>query len=222
MFATLQRQRHSAASREQAEADSLFNVAVGIIKKYETLHSPRHWPFVGYGHKVLRGEKYSRNKKLSEQEADALLRKDLRKNCAVFRSFGKDSLLLGVLAYNIGSGAVLRSSVTKQLRTGNRNIRELYLSHCRYRGKTHNKIRQRRIEEFDKLFIQENHKAIAEPAVPNHRGMLAEEHLIDKVEQEMHSLVREVIYVDVRAAFMPLAFVTPEAPPPSPNDQSQL
>ncbi len=132
---------------------SPFEQAVEIIKKYEGLHSPRHWPLVGYGHKVLPGEKFSRNRKLSQTEAEAILRKDLLKNCAVFREFGADSLLLGVLAYNIGSGATLRSSVVKKLRAGDRDIESNYLAHCRYRGKVHSQIKQRRIEEFNTLFI---------------------------------------------------------------------
>ncbi len=140
----------------QASDSSLFEEAVQIIKKYETLHSPKHWPLVGYGHKVLPGEKFSRTRALSEKEADALLRKDLLKNCAVFRDFGPDSLLLGVLAYNIGSGATLRSSVVRKLRAGDRDIESAYLAHSRYRGKVHNQIRQRRIEEFDALFINGN------------------------------------------------------------------
>lgn len=132
-----------------------FEKAVEIIKKYEGLHSSRHWPLVGYGHKVLPGEKYSRSKPLSEKEAEALLRKDLLKNCAVFRSFGADSLILGVLAYNIGSGATLRSSVAKKLKAGDRNIYENYIAHSRYRGKVHSQIKKRRIEEFETLFIRE-------------------------------------------------------------------
>lgn len=133
---------------------SPFEQAVEIIKKYEGLHGSRHWPLVGYGHKVLPGEKFSRNKKLSETEAEALLRKDLLKNCAVFREFGADSLLLGVLAYNIGSGATLRSSVVKKLKNGNRDIKANYLAHCRYRGKVHSQIQRRRTEEFEKLFVK--------------------------------------------------------------------
>ncbi|MDE7437033.1 MAG: hypothetical protein K2M93_00965 [Muribaculaceae bacterium] len=134
---------------------SPFEQAVEIIKKYEGLHSSRHWPLVGYGHKVLPGEKYSRSRKLSEVEAEALLRKDLLKNCAVFREFGADSLLLGVLAYNIGSGATLRSSVVKKLRAGDRDIETSYLAHCKYRGKEHTQIKQRRTEEFAALFVKE-------------------------------------------------------------------
>lgn len=141
-------------SAEEAEEISPFEQAVEIIKKYETLHTPKHWPLVGYGHKVLPGEKFNRNRTLSEAEADALLRKDLLKNCAVFREFGPDSLLLGVLAYNIGSGATLRSSVVRKLRAGNRDIESAYLAHSRYRGKIHNQIRQRRVEEFEALFIE--------------------------------------------------------------------
>ena len=40
--------------------DDMFEKAVGIIKKYEGMSTPRHWPFVGHGHLVLPGEKFSR------------------------------------------------------------------------------------------------------------------------------------------------------------------
>lgn len=142
----------SADNAESEPPKSDFETAVEIIKKYETLHQPRHWPLVGYGHKVLPGEKFSRTKAMSEADADALLRKDLLKNCAVFREYGADSLLLGVLAYNIGSGAVKKSSVARKLKAGDRNIRDNYISHCRYRGKEHAQIKRRRIEEFEALF----------------------------------------------------------------------
>ena len=141
-----------AATADSQPDVSPFEKAVEIIKKYETMHQPRHWPFVGYGHKVLPGEKFNRKKALSEDAADALLRKDLLKNCAQFREFGADSLLLGVLAYNIGSGATMRSSVVKKLREGDRDIIDNYIAHCRYRGKVHSQIRRRRIEEFENLF----------------------------------------------------------------------
>lgn len=139
---------------EQKEEISDFEKAVQIIKKYETLHQPKHYPFVGYGHLVQKGEKFSRTKALSESEADKLLRKDLLKNCAVFRSFGADSLILGVLAYNIGPGAALRSSVAQKLKAGNRDIYESYVAHSRYKGKVHSQIKRRRIEEFETLFIK--------------------------------------------------------------------
>lgn len=152
----------------EAASVSDFEKAVEIIKKYESLHQPRHWPLVGYGHKVLPGEKFSRTRALTEKEADALLRKDLLKNCAVFRSYGADSLLLGVLAYNIGSGAALRSTVARKLKQGDRNIKENYIAHSRYRGKTHSQIQKRRIEEFDALFIESPHHGQSEALAHNH------------------------------------------------------
>ena len=72
----------------------LFERAVLIIKKFETLHKPRHWPYVGYGHQVQPGEPYRRGCQLTETQADALLRKDLAKFCALYSQYGKDSLLL--------------------------------------------------------------------------------------------------------------------------------
>lgn len=160
-----------AQAKPPTEAETLakeeisdFEKAVQIIKKYETLHQPKHWPLVGYGHKVLPGEKFSRTKAMSEADADALLRKDLLKNCAVFRQFGADSLLLGVLAYNIGSGATLRSSVVTKLKAGNRDIYSSYIAHARYRGKIHSQIQKRRIEEFETLFIKDLDKAASAAA----------------------------------------------------------
>lgn len=56
---------------------SRFELAVACIKKYEGLHGPKHHPYVGYGHKLLPGEKFS--PRMTERQADALLRSDLRK-----------------------------------------------------------------------------------------------------------------------------------------------
>ncbi len=131
-----------------------FDEAVAVIKKYEGMHSPKHWPLIGYGHKVLSGEKYKRGVQLSEKEADRLLRSDLKKLCARYRSFGKDSLLLAVLAYNIGIGNVGQSSIITKLKAGNRNIKDTYVAHCRYRGKVNSQIQRRRYEEFELLYVQ--------------------------------------------------------------------
>ena len=38
----------------------LFERAVLIIKKFETMHHPKHWPYIGYGHQVQPGEPYRR------------------------------------------------------------------------------------------------------------------------------------------------------------------
>lgn len=129
-----------------------FEQAVQMIKKYETLHTAKHWPLIGYGHKVQPGEKYKPGQVLSEKEADALLRKDLKKLVGMYKNYGKDALLLGVLAYNVGIGRVNRSSLVQMLKDGNRNIRDVYTSFCKYKGKEHKGIKSRRVEELSVLY----------------------------------------------------------------------
>ncbi len=90
---------------------------------------------------------------MSEREADALLRKDLNKFIGIFNDLEpRDALLLGVLSYNIGPGAVKKSSVYRKLKAGDRNIFKAYTAHCRYKGKFHKQLHQRRIMEFMVLF----------------------------------------------------------------------
>ena len=129
-----------------------FERAVIIIKKYETLHRPKDYPYVGYGHRVLPGEPYRRGVQLTEKQADALLRKDLRKFVSLYKAYGKDALLLGVLAYNCGPGVVNKSTVLKKLKSGNRDIFKSYTAHCRYKGKFHKQLHQRRLTEFAALY----------------------------------------------------------------------
>ena len=132
----------------------LFERAVLIIKKFETLHKPKHWPYVGYGHCVQPGEPYRRGCQLTERQADALLRKDLRKFVSLYKHLGeRNAILLGTLAYNIGPGAVNRSTVYKKLKRGDTNIYKEYPSHCHYKGKFHRQLYQRRQTEFVILFI---------------------------------------------------------------------
>ncbi|MEZ3591345.1 MAG: lysozyme [Muribaculaceae bacterium] len=132
-----------------------FERAILIIKHHETLHdSRRHWPYLGYGHRKLPGERYFKGYRMSENEADALLRKDLKKFVALFNDLSPaDALLLGVLSYNIGPGAVKKSSVYKKLKSGNRDIFKSYTSHCRYKGKFHKGLFKRRQMELAALFI---------------------------------------------------------------------
>ena len=130
-----------------------FERAVLIIKKFETMHHQKDWPYVGYGHQVQPGEPYRRGLQLTEAQADALLRKDLRKFCSLYSKYGKDSILLGCLAYNCGPGVVNKSSILKKLKAGDRNIFKTYTSHCRYKGKFHKQLQQRRLTEFIFLFI---------------------------------------------------------------------
>lgn len=129
-----------------------FERAVIIIKKFETLHKPKHWPYVGYGHQVQPGEPYRRGVQLTEKQADALLRKDLQKFESLYKAYGKDALLLGVLAYNCGPGVVNKSTVLKKLKSGNRDIFKSYTAHCRYKGKFHKQLHQRRMMEWAILY----------------------------------------------------------------------
>lgn len=129
-----------------------FERAVIIIKKFETLHKPKHWPYVGYGHQVQPGEPYRRGVQLTEKQADALLRKDLQKFVSLYKAYGKDALLLGVLAYNCGPGVVNKSTVLKKLKSGNRDIFKSYTAHCCYKGKFHKQLHQRRMMEWAILY----------------------------------------------------------------------
>lgn len=135
-----------------------FERAVLIIKYYESLHRPEHWPTIGFGHVVQPGEPYSKGVQLTERQADALLRKDLRLFCAMYRSFGADSLLLACVSYNCGPAKIIggqgyvKSRLIQKLESGNRNILADYLSFCYYKGNQHPGIRRRRWVEFQMLF----------------------------------------------------------------------
>ena len=132
---------------------SRFELAVACIKKYEGLHGPKHHPYVGYGHKLLPGERFS--PRMTERQADALLRSDLRKLCAMFRGFGHDSLLLAALAYNVGCGKVMKSRMYAKMRSGNRNIYRDYVDFKRWNGKIVPSIERRRKMENLLLFTPE-------------------------------------------------------------------
>lgn len=77
---------NTTSSSHPSYTEHEFEKAVQLIKKYETLHSPQHWPLVGYGHKVQPGEKFRKGEKLSEKQADALLRKDLKKYADLYKA----------------------------------------------------------------------------------------------------------------------------------------
>ncbi len=135
-----------------------FERAVLIIKYYESLHRPEHWPTIGFGHVVQPGEPYMKGVQLTEKQADALLRKDLKKFCAMYRSFGADSLLLACVSYNCGPAKIIggkgykKSRLILKIESGNRDIFNEYLSFCHYKGKVHPGIRRRRYVEYRLLW----------------------------------------------------------------------
>jgi GH24 family phage-related lysozyme (muramidase) len=128
-----------------------FERACLIIKHFETLHRPVHWPYIGYGHQVQPGEPYRKGIQLTEKQADALLRRDLHKFCAMYRDFGADSLLLACVSYNCGPGRIQNSRLLRKLKAGRNDVFADYLSFCHYNGRVHQGIRRRRYIEYQLL-----------------------------------------------------------------------
>lgn len=97
---------------------------------------------------------------MTKRDTDALLRKDLRKFCTMFRQFGRDSLLLATLAYNVDSyrllesGKIPKNTLIRKLEAGDSNIYWKYIAFCNYKGKRHATLLKRREAEFVLLCIK--------------------------------------------------------------------
>ena len=136
---------------------SRFERAVRCVKYFEGWHGRDRHPYVGYGHRLLKGERLTAN--MTERQADSLLRADLLSRYTLFRRFGKDVLLLTVLSYNVGTGTLLggrnrpKSRLIRKLERGDRNILPEYLSFCRYKGKVLPGLLKRRRVEFALFYI---------------------------------------------------------------------
>lgn len=132
-----------------------FDKAVACIKGFEGWHG-NHLPYVGYGHKILPGEKLTAD--MTEAQADSLLRADLRKLYRMCSRFGKDALLIATLAYNVGYyrlvgyGKMPKSKLIQKLEAGDRDIYEEYISFRCYKGKAVPSIERRRRKEFELLY----------------------------------------------------------------------
>lgn len=141
-----------------ANQNRRIDEAVKIIKEHEGWHGKEHYPYVGYGHRLLPSDTFNHN--ITEEFATKILKDDLLKKCAEFREFGRDSLILGVLAYNVGEYHVKggyghrESTLIKKIKDGDRNIRDEYLSFCNWKGRKIPSIRNRRAREFDNLFVK--------------------------------------------------------------------
>ena len=76
----------------------------------------------------------------------------------MFRKFGRDSLLLVTLAYNVGpyrllgSGKIPKSTLIRKLEAGDRNIYREHIAFCYYKGKRHAMLKRRKAE-FALLYI---------------------------------------------------------------------
>ena len=95
---------------------------------------------------------------MTEEEAEALLRKDLEERYRLFRKYKKDALLLAILSYNVGTSALLgygkrpKSRLLRKLEAGDRDIYKEYVSYCHYRGRKVKSIERRRKMEFLLLY----------------------------------------------------------------------
>lgn len=141
----------AVTAQEQMTELQRFNLAVEIIKHFEGWHTIRNHPYVGWGHQLQPGERYSA-RTMTRAQGDRLLRLDLMKMYRLFDGYGKDQMLLAVLAYNVGPYAILgtskrpRSTLLRKLDAGNRrsaqrdacqskNIFHDYMRFCRYKGR---------------------------------------------------------------------------------------
>lgn len=132
---------------------SPFERAVAVLKYFEELHGKKHYPYVGYGYRLQPGEHFTADMK--ERQADSLLRADLWKCFGHFKSYGKDALLLTLLAYNVSVGRLLgygkhtKSRLLRQIEAGDRNFYREYVSFCQYKGKVlYGLIRRRHVEYY--------------------------------------------------------------------------
>ena len=88
-----------------------------------------------------------------------LLRADLWKCFEHFKGYGKDALLLTLLAYNVGVGRLLgygkhsKSRLLRKIEAGDRNFYREYVSFCRYKGKVLRGLVKRRKIEFALFYM---------------------------------------------------------------------
>ena len=136
----------------------LMERAFLCTRYFEGWHDQSCYPYLGWGHRLQKGERYSA-RTMTKRQADALLRKDLRKFIAMFRRFGADSILLGTLAFNVGPSKLLggngysKSTLIRKLEAGDRNIYREYIAFCNYKGKRHAMLLKRRKAEFALLYV---------------------------------------------------------------------
>lgn len=117
---------------------SMLEKAVSNIKRWEGWHRGKCLTSVLTP--PAPHEKLTEN--LSEAQADSLLRCDLERCLKVFRKYGKDSLLLSLLGFNvgcyrlIGNGKIPKSRLIQKLESGDRDIYREYISFRCYQGKS--------------------------------------------------------------------------------------
>ena len=105
----------------------ISDAGLALIKTYEgfsatVYNCPAGYKTIGYGHRVIPGERFGRE--ITDKEATGLLRHDiaLAEECVhkfVFVSLGdKQFSALVSLVYNIGQTAFLRSTLRRKINKG--------------------------------------------------------------------------------------------------------
>ncbi len=127
-----------------------------LIRYFESWHINKG-EYIGWGHRIQPGENLTQN--ITRAQGDSLLYEDLHKLLVHFKGYGDYALLLSVLSYNVGIGAVEGNKTRKpsrliqKIRQDRTDIEEDYLDFCRYRGKEISSIKRRRWAEFHYLFV---------------------------------------------------------------------
>jgi len=127
-----------ADSESKNAPASTLQQAVSLLAVLEGWHDPQKTDCTGWGHCC----RYDGTRAATPTEADSLAAADLRALCARFRDFQGDSLLLALLAYNVGVKAVKTSSLMDSLSF------DAYTSFCYIKGKRSQRQYQRRRAEW--------------------------------------------------------------------------
>lgn len=112
--------------------------AVFFLVLAEVWHDPIKTAYTGWGHRY----DYDSVRVSTPFEADSLAASDLRALCARFRDFQGDSLLLALLAYNVGVKAIKTSSLMDSLTF------DAYTSFCYIKGERSERQFHRRRAEW--------------------------------------------------------------------------
>jgi len=124
--------------KEQDPAAPTIEQAVSFLALAEGWHDPRKTGCTGWGHRVC----YDAARAVTPAEADSLATSDLKALSARFRNFRGDSLLLALLAYNVGVKAVKTSFLMDSLTF------DAYTSFCYIGGKYNSQQYWRRRAEW--------------------------------------------------------------------------
>lgn len=139
-----------------------WNASVNYIKKTESFQPVPYqlggyW-YIGYGHQIRPGECWEQ---ISEHQATELLEKDLlhliNYSSSRYKLTGSQSLALGMLFYNVRHSSICSSVMDAELKKGPKcwdeeKIQESWAKLCRFEGKEHAGLRERR--EFEiRLFF---------------------------------------------------------------------